>query len=228
MTGLPAWYGEAERRWIQKQRALQAAANAMPVGRPIADSPSNAPGWVDMGQQYSLAEDVEHPRDPTVTKAIQVFDPKLVPLWCRWGFLAPVTKELVVFGRHAVGRWVDNPHSEKEALPGMGLLNLVNQVEFIWEGTIFGQRDPRGSDLPGLYLPWDWRLYSFCREKFVAQPDIKAMKQQFIQAPLEAKQKASEATKADLAYRAKDLQKFVDKKLEEAGEVEMKRHFLGD
>lgn len=228
MTGLPAWYGEAERRWVAKQRALQVRANALLTERPIADSPSTAPGWVDMGQEYTLAEDVEHPRDPSVTKAIQVFDPKLVPLWCRWGFLTPVTKQLVIFGRHAVGRWVDNPHGAKEALPGMGLLNLVNQVEFLWDGTIFGQRDPRGSDLPGPFLPWDWRLYSFCRERFVATPDARLLKEQFITKPKEAQAKAAEAVRADMAYRAKDLQKFVDKKLEEAGEVEIKRHFLGD
>lgn len=226
MTGLPAWYGEAERRWIEKQRVLKAAADSMLLARPVADSPSNAPGWIDMGQEYSLGEDPLYPRDPTVTKAIQIFDPKIVPLWCRWGFLPPDRGDVVVFGRHAVGRWVDNPHGEKAGLPG--LLSLVNQVEFIWEGTIFGQKDPRAIDLPGAFLPWDWRLYSFCREHFVANPDIKAMKQQFVQAPKAAKHKAAEERRADLAYRAKDLQKFVDKKLAEAGEVEIKRHFLGD
>lgn len=222
MQQLPGWYSDAERIWLGKQREQQAKADMARLLMPVADSPETAPGWRDMGMDFSLSEDVAHPRDPAVTKAIQVFDPKLVPLWCRWGFLPPGGSEVVVFGRHAIGRWVDNPLQQKEMI-----LSLVNQVEFIWEGSIFGNRDPRGSDLPGSYMPWDWQLYSFCRQNFVRNPDAASMKDRFIEQPKEAKKKRRKKQAEEQAYIARDLEKFVNKKLEEAGEVEMKNHFLG-
>lgn len=106
-------------------------------------------------------------KDPAVTAAIREFDPGVIPFWRlqRWDHSG---EELVVV-HHGLARYYPYPrhlrrhiHFEMPALPDHEVPNFLDAV-------FEDQNDLqylRGG--PGGYIPWDWRVYQWCRKQFDA------------------------------------------------------------
>lgn len=93
------------------------------------------PGWVELGLEFSLAEDPVYPKDKAVTAAVQALDPTFVPLMVRWVFLAPADaqtseRERHVFRFHGIGRTTFTLNTEgvapAEVDDGFDLLKIKN------------------------------------------------------------------------------------------------------
>lgn len=225
---LPSWYHEAQRKWEAKEQAIRRAAHNAVLTRD-ADS---IIGWRDLGMEFSCIPDPMYPWDPAVVKAIREFDPTFIPVWIRWVFMKPLDEagsyQTVVYGRHALGRVVKNPHGtlepfpvEMPSMPCQGIwFSRPNMIERFWMG-------PQQGELPGCYLPFDWSLWKFCRESYL-ETSAKKLKELTVDATKDTKERREAATQDELAYRSRDLEKFVQKKLDQVSEVDIKEHLLGD
>ena len=213
--------------WVVNQPRRQPVLPT--VTRPVRDSFYSAPGWRELDMEFSCCEG-EYPRDPAVTRAIRTFDPDMIPLWVRWVFLSPQetgAPYVEVFGRHAIGRWVKNPHYLHEPLRVLTPFHwrgpTPNQVDLILEGV----PDPRAADLPGAFVPWDWRLYYFLRKAYTDHRSAKELAKQFVHDPAEAQRRAQEQVRAEFEYRQRDLQRYAQKQLDKVSEVEAREFFTG-
>ncbi len=211
--------------WVSRQALFR--ENPAPVYRPIK---TYAPGWHQLAMEFTTGEG-EGFRDPAVTRAIHQFWPGAIPLWCRWVFWNP--NEGIgptVYGRHAVGSHISNPREDKSeyqriiVTPGYKGPR-PNQIDLIWMDPS-GPPDP---DLPGAYRPWDWRLVNELEERYgyTARLKVKDIQDQYVKGVIEKRQIASMMRQIMHDEIMKDLGMFVDRKMEEAGEVAMKEYFSG-
>lgn len=128
---------------------------------PRRDSFHTAPGFRELGWLCQVIPDATYPWDPDVVRRIQEFVPDVVPLWVQWVFLSPSdtgNPEVVVFGRHALGRSLRN---QRGWLPEFKV-----SMPSTWPGLKFGRPNlfwflhdgvntSKYRDLPGNYLPFD-------------------------------------------------------------------------
>ncbi len=185
--------------------------NAPALTFDIKDSPYNTAGWREIGQEFTTLSPVEYPRDPAVTRAIKVFDPGMIPLWCRWVFHSPSDDGRpveVVFGRHAIGRY--RPFSGNACF-GSGPGQLPNVLELILEGD----PDPRASDLPGAFVPWDWSLVAFLRAAYT-EANAKDRIEKFVRHPVAKQAARRDALRQEREEINADLRAFADRQLERA------------
>jgi len=213
---LPGWVGKQLDRLADLQ-LRQSAPIPIDLGA-VPDSPWTAPGWKEVDITYTCVPDSVYPWDPKVLERIHEFDPEAVPIWVRWTFRSPDNKQLVTFGRHAIGRYrpiltKDVPHLSIEAMPSVPKMKRPNVIEFIW------MDNNEDDDLPGKYRPFDDRLVFFCRKNY-AQKSVREYMAQ-IESWREAYFKNVASMKEDMAYRQKDLDRYVQKKLDQMSEVEM-------
>lgn len=212
--------------WISRQARRQ--LDAPSISYEVADSFYTAPGWREIGMEYSLVPDVSYPPDPQVTHAIHSFDPGVIPLWVRWIFLSPQdtgNPEIVVFGRHAVGRYVKNLHGGIEPFSMDVPSNYHGPLPNIIERILQGRADPRATDLPGAYKPWDWSLFYELRSDYLE--DIKTVKEMAIDAPRESWLRYKAWMAYENSIRQKAIRDYASRKLENVSEVEAKERFLG-
>jgi hypothetical protein len=235
MSAIPDWVEEADKKNIAELRQLNDAAPALE--RPVRDSFHTAPGWREVAFELTCSPDPAHPWDPEVVKAIWRFDSGLVPMWVNWVFAPPGDDAgRVVFGRHVLGRY--EPHRKGDApefrvqmptMPCQGIKferpNVLELVLMMPTNTQY----PDAPDLPGDYIPFNWAIVEWLRERYKAsQKGGKEIARDYINAQREATEKAQAARDDEMEYRRKDLEKYVNKKLEQVSEVELKNHFLRD
>jgi len=187
-----------------------------------------AHGWLEIGQFFYLGESPLYPRDPDVTRALHVFDPGLIPAWCRWVFQPPqddIGTEFVVFGRHAVLRHKWDPHNYHEPIPNLEIPPsykgpVPNIIERIMD---CGGREPTeaDSDLPGPYEPWDWSLYYKLRYDYCADHKVLIEAQR---EKREDRERHLEFLRMEQAYRSRDLRAYAQKILDNVSEAEALRY----
>lgn len=195
---------------------------------------STAPGWIFIGQEITCIPDSVHPWDGKVTRAIQAIDPDLVPIWVKYIYKEPTdwnTNKIHVIGRHGIGL-VDktpgidpNPFNCEMPLGGKALgcrLERPNKIEHIFKGG----DDPRASDLPGKYIPFDWEVYKFVKDNY-RRLSLKELKNFFIYNPKTAHAEREQAEKKEALYQKDQIQKYWERKMSEVTETEMKNYFLG-
>lgn len=213
---------------------LMPTPEQMPTLRvPLRDSPENARGYREVGVGYSCVPDVSYPWDPDKVKAIREFMPDVVPIWVRWVFLRPNSKEKVVFGRHALGRSIREPGRDlipfqclMPSFPCQGLtFEKPNRIWFIHEGD----RNQDYPDIPGTYLPFNDSIVHRAREscQYLKLSDKEYREQMEkdligdVQKRLEVRKAASAA---DREARDKDFHKYADKLLEQISDVDIARY----
>jgi hypothetical protein len=231
MAQFPGWYSAALKKHQAKLDAW--AGPVQPLEVPIRDSFQTAPGWRDLGMEYTCVPDAQYPWDPKVLRTIWTFDPGVIPMWVRWAFLSPADdgqEEVVIFGRHAIGRHVDNPHSQLEPLhvsmppmPCQGVrFDRPNLIELI----AVGAPDKRASDLPGEYMPFGYQLVKHLRKQY-----REATAKEIYKLAVTDKQAAADENlrkvRQEELYRRADVEAFVAKKLENVSEIEMRDRMLG-
>jgi hypothetical protein len=214
-------------------KALQQQPDGGPkLAYKVADSFATAPGYREMDVVYSCVPDPAYPWDPQVMKAIREFAPDAVPMWIQWAFMSPHetgNPEVVVFGRHALGRTIQNLTSELEpfrcAMPTMPCQGLTferpNRIWFVHEGAP-NQQYP---DLPGSYLPFDGSILDRAKKsaigfKMSEKEFIEHMKAEFIEKAREEKERRRTELENDLEAREKDFAAYADKQFERISEVE--------
>jgi len=200
------------------------------VQRPIRDSFHTAPGWRDVGMEISCVPDAVYPWGAAELKQIWAWDPGVVPLWVRWAFLKAADEGggLVVFRRHAIGRHVKNPHGDMTlhnvqmpSMPCQGVkFERPNQIELILMGETLG-------DVPGEFLPWGPWLVQKLRTLY-RELHPKELKRELLDVPWEAAARRKQQARAEDAYRKRDLDRYITRKLKDVSEIEAREWFLGD
>lgn len=196
------------------------------------DSFHTAPGYRELAVEYTCIPDSMYPWNPEVMQAIRVFAPDAVPLWVRWVFRTPQDYEDPhdkVFGRHALGRSVDNLESDLEPLtvtmPSMPCQGLTfpkpNRLWFIHEG----ERE-ENIELPGAFLPFDATIYLQAEEAArgfrMTDQEYKAhLRDVMINQPMERREARKRANEDDMEERSKDFHKYADKIIETVSDVEI-------
>lgn len=224
--------------WARSRRPLPPGVRAalnQEIGIPLRTSPDMIRGPREIDITYSYSPDPGCERDERVTAAIRRFDPDLVPLWGRYTFVIDNlsgTKEMVTFGRHVIARRVPSPKNPLEPLKVVCTADyngpVPNLIELIWDTRVFGQHDPRGKELPGEYLPWNWRMYKFAQEawNFKQNNTVKQLKEKLVWKPQEVLAKAREARRKKQIELNAQLRKDAQKLLDKLSEVEVKQHML--
>ena len=231
MSGVHGWIAEAEQK--HKAELDRLRSSTTPLIHAPADSFHTAPGWREVAFDLTCIPHGVCPWNPEVVKAIWKFDPTFVPMWVNWAFAPPGTDdEVVVFGRHVIGRYepsLSNAPAEftvkMPSFPCQGLTfkrpNVLELVLMMPTNTDY----PEDPDLPGDYIPFDWPIVEWLRERFKASEAFDH--KDYINSKKVEYDEAAEKRREEEEYRTKDLMKFVNKKLEQVSEVELKEHLLG-
>lgn len=236
--GLASWFNSKLPAWMSRQPVLPPEARRAlkdEIRIPIRDSFNTVRGWRWLGITYEVAGGDPY-KDPAITSAIRIFDPDMIPMTVRESFLSPADEgapRTEVFVRHALGRYIATPHYQHEpfacSTPPGYTGKIPNQIDLVWCGKVFGQYDPRGRDLPGPFLPWDWRLHDFVQAAWNWHKNhtVEEMKRRFIHEPIERQEAAFKKRREEQLYQLRDIQKFVTKLLSRLGEPEIFAYFKG-
>jgi hypothetical protein len=222
---IPKWLAAHERqvRGLTDQLQEQGKSGVMSMRTSQREA-----GWVDDGMEFSCIPDAVNPWDPEVLKAIWTFDPGAIPLWIRWKFrrFDGANTEVQVFGRHGIGRYTANPHADlpcfactMPSMPCQGVkFEKPNLIELIL------MKNDSKDDSPGSFVPWNWDLFNFLRSRYKERTAKETM--QVVQDKLDREEKEKQRLREQWVDAMKDIQKYTEKKMEQAGEVELKRHLL--
>lgn len=205
--------------------AVQPAA-PVPVGPAlnvtVADSFWSASGYREMGVYYSCVPDPAYPWDPSIMKRIWEFAPDAVPLWVHWVFMDS-SNNVVVFGRHALGRAIRGihspPHEFQCAMPSMPCQGVKferpNLIWFIHEGP---STHDENSSIPGAYLPFDESILLKARRSSVGftmtDKEYKEhLRKELLENPREMEMARRKAHNDDLEARRLDIAPYVKRQL---------------
>ena len=200
----------------------------------VGDSFSTAPGYRELDVVYTCVPDVAHPWDPKIMKMIWKLAPDAVPLWVQWVFMSPAdtgNPEVVVFGRHGLGRCIRNNRVElpefRCAMPSMPCAGLKfeqpNMLWFIHEGD---RPKEKYLDLPGEYLGFDHLLLEKVKTMSEGFNMSEAEYKKFLFDEMWAKPKAEHDAKmaayeADMEARADEIAPYIKRQLDAMSEADM-------
>ncbi len=191
--------------------------NALSV--PIRDSPENVRGWRLVGIYLSCVPDAAYPPDWNIIRAAQEMDPDLRYLCARWVF-KPEAKyshgsQPQVFVRHALGRYVRHPQSEKQLF----FVDRVADDHYPAPNQLDRILPDFDDEIVPPYAALCWDVYW---QPWV-QLTKKQFKQRFIDAPVERVRREKMALAIEMAGRQREAQKFWDRCLENISDVEWKQ-----
>lgn len=216
----PAWVREVVARQRQQMRNLD---NGPVMSMPMQQ---RAPGWLLLKTEISCIPDAAYPWNPEVVKAIQGITKDIVPIWIKRVYRSPydeAQQEEVVIGRHGLGQRTYYSPVIPFSCPMPSGYSFTKPNSIYWEP--WGEADKRARDLPGAYVPFDWRFYKHVKNNF-KDFDLKAYKEQIMQQLYEHEQ-GQQKNKDEMARMRAELDKYVSRKLETCSETEMKEFFLG-
>ena len=232
---LPEWVAEADRKRVAELN--KARLSAPSFQHKVADSFHTAPGWRELSFELTCIPNGQYPWNPEVIKAIWKFDPTLVPMWVNWAFAPPgQDNEVVVFGRHVIGRHEPLLCGEAPeffvSMPSMPCQGLTFKKPNVLELVLMMPRNsqyPEAADLPGDFLAFDWPIVEWLRERFKAsQKSGQDMARDYINAKREEEDRNRACREDEMAYRMRDLERYVSRKLDQVSEVEIRDHLLGE
>lgn len=204
------------------------------VRLPLRDSIDTARGYRMIDEAWTSIPDTQYPWDPNILRLIREFAPDTVPLWRLSVFYAPNTRNVVVFGRHALGRHIERPgyeltpfHCSMPSMPCLGTwFKRPNKVWFVHEGA----RNRDYPDIPGTYLPFDTGLLHRARASVANLPTLsdKEFKEVLFKEMVEEVQAERDKTKAalmdDLEQRNKEFMPYAQKLLDRISDVEREEY----
>ena len=211
---------------LQQEERLKAKAAASTIAFP------ERKGWQEVGLFFTCKPNVEHPWNPNIIKAIWEFDPRVIPCWVNWVFLAPPEDSdagrEVVFGRHVLALHIEDPQADIDEFPCEMPIMPCQGIKFKKPNKLVSiLMKPNGkNDLPGEYLEMDWPVVEWLRSRFVREESAKELASTFINSAREEYNRRKAQLSDDMEYRRRDLQKFVNSKLANVSEVEIKEYLL--
>ncbi len=222
------WIEQARRKQEAKLQALQDKAPRL-QGQFGTDFHS-APGWREVGMEFSCIPDALHGWDETVVGNIRKIDSTFVPVKINWVFLSPSdtgNPQEKVFVRYGLARKVDDPHGElapmNVLMPTKGKLPRPNKLVVIFQGP---RKKEKYCDLPGEFVPLDGAVYQWFVDNYGQQDPEEVMT--IIQAQREAHEKRKQKLQDEMDYVQKDLDKYTQKMLDRTSEIELRDYLLGD
>ncbi len=122
--------------------------------------------WRILGDdRYTCVAPPGFEKDPAVTAAIREFDPGMIPFWRLQRWAIDGVERLVV--HHGIARYYPFPrHLRRHVhfdMPAIHTHDVPNFLDAIFEDQT-AESYYRGG--PGAYVPWDWRIYYWCRRQF--------------------------------------------------------------
>lgn len=164
--------------------------------------------------KYTCVAPAGFEKDPAVTRAIQSFDPGLIPIWRlqRWKFPGEDKETLVV--HHGIGRFYPYPRHIRRpfhvTMPTGAEHPAPNFLDAVFEDTDSLTFKMGG---PGVYMPWDWSTYYFCRREFDRITAEKYLL--LIEAHRERMETERRKFEEEVEYRKKQIEPWILKKLED-------------
>ncbi len=217
----PAWVREVFNKQQKKIQDLETNA-------PVYDIPihTRTPGWIFIKEELSCIPDPLYPWNPKIVKAIREIDSNLVPLWSKRIFRTPYSdsrNEHIVFGRHGLGMRTKSSFVIPFdcPIPSGYQFPKPNNIYRIFEG----EDSKVARDLPGEYIPFDWRIYKYVKNNYreLTREQLLAM----TKGKFEAGHKQTQKNSLEFGKMNQTIQDYTAKKLWDVSEVEMKNHFLG-
>jgi hypothetical protein len=207
------------------------AQEAPTVSVPLRDSIDTARGYRQIDEVWTCIPDSMYPWDPEVLKSIREFAPDTVPLWRLSVFFAPNTRNIVVFGRHALGRHIEQPgydltpfRCSMPTMPCQGVsFKRPNKVWFVHEGV----RNKDFQDVPGTYLPFDFGLAHRARESVGNLPSLseqefrRVMMREMVDGVLEERERRRAELADDFEERRKEFAPYAQKLIDRVSDVEI-------
>jgi len=148
-------------------------------------------------------------KDPAVTRAVREFDPGIIPIWRvqRWEGLPGFSGEVSLV-HHGIGRYYPFPRQIRKpfyvAMPAAADHPTPNFLDAVFEDT---DTVPYFRGGPGEFVPWDWRVYYWCRRSFTRITIAAYMKRtEKHRARLEAMRKAHFE---EIEYKKKQLEPYL-------------------
>lgn len=211
---------------LQQEARLKAQAEASTIEF------KERKGWQEKGLYFTCKPNVAHPWNPSVVKAIWEFDPRIVPCWVNWVFLAPPEDanagQEVVFGRHVLALHIEDPEAEIDDFPCEMPAMPCQGISFKKPNKLVSilMHKNEKNDLPGDYIEFDWPIVEWLRARFVREQSAKELAREYVNSVREGYNRRKAQLADDMEYRRRDLQKFVDSKLANVSEVEIKNYLL--
>lgn len=201
------------------------------LGYEIAHSPHTAPGWRIVGDDiYTCIEPAQGPYvDPDVLKAIHEFDPGAIPIWRVQVYLPPGKmgeQHLVKVAHVGIARYVRNPSAAHAlmhvSMPENPTHPQPNVLEFIWEDDT----EARKHGGPNAILPFDWKLHKYMETRVARNQSAPQMVKDWLERIREKQEREALASRAELAYRQRHLEKAVQKTLESVTPKELWQQYM--
>jgi hypothetical protein len=159
---------------------------------------------------YTCVAPPGYEKDPAVTAAIHSFDPGVIPFWRIQRWLLDGGEQTVV--HHGIGRHYPYPkhlrrHFHVE-MPAGADFPAPNFLDAVFEDQTALQYLRGGW---GLYQPWDWSVYYWCREKFETLT-VKAYDER-VERHLARIMAILRAHREEIAYRKKQIEPWIERQL---------------
>lgn len=182
-----------------------------------------ADGWIWHAERITCVPPAGFPKDPAVTRALHSFDPGIIPIWREALYTPPGESSPRVFVHHGIGRYYPNPRQLRRRfhveMPSDADFQAPNFLDAIFEDVYSESYVKSG---PGAYLPWDWSVYKWCRERFI-EITVKAyLKRLEKRKAREDRERAS--WQDDLNRREKELEPWIQKQLAKLSDADWEKY----
>lgn len=176
-----------------------------------SDSIANAPGWRIIGDDFfTCIPPVDACADPAITRLIRSISPEAIPIWRKQLYLPPGEQTRTILAvHHGIATYVSNPRGMRRLfhveMPAHAKHPRPNQLECIFE-----RNNPTDFGAPGIFLPWDARVYRYLRANYrndmVSQASIL---DQILRKKEEERAAARRRDADNLAYRQRGMEQRI-------------------
>lgn len=173
--------------------------------------------------RYTCVPPAGFDKDPAVTAAIREFDPGMIPIWRIQLWHSPWSKVPERVVHHGIGRYYPIPRLMKRELqiemPADADFPAPNFLDAILEDSDTIMFRMGG---PGLYIPWGWNVYYWCRWQFDRITTEKW------EAAIDRRKARSAALsrqwQEEIDYRRKQIEPWILKRLESVSDADWEEY----
>lgn len=177
-------------------------------------------GWRIVGDDvYTCVPPPGFEIDPAVLKAIHEFDPGVIPLWRIQLWIRPNEEEKYAVVHNGIGRHYPHPRYLRRPfyvqMPIGATHPAPNFLDAIFDDQLCATYLMGG---PGTYLPWDWSVYYWCRQRYMTITLAKF--DQLMERKHEREDRIHRKWREELEYGKKQIEPYLQKKAEAISDVD--------
>ena len=163
--------------------------------------------WQWKAERITCVAPPGYEADPAITAAIRTFDPGLIPIWRVSLWVAPDGQDVKLV-HHGIGRHYPFPRNIRRQfrveMPATADFAAPNFLDAIFEDN-YSTSFTRGG--PGTFIPWDWKVYRWCREQFDRIKTEEYLKR--LRGRLKFNEKVQADFEEEMEYRKKQLEPYL-------------------